>query len=104
MVLAHQYLHQLETDIRHAVLGNAGTLIAFRLGPEDAAFIAREFEPYLDHLDLMNLPNYEMYLKLMRDGAPLKPFSATTVPWHQVATAFPADKGLPDTDVAYYLG
>jgi hypothetical protein len=59
MVLAHQYLHQLEPDIRHAVLGNAGTIISFRLGPEDAAFIAREFEPYFDHLDLMNLPNHD---------------------------------------------
>lgn len=92
MVLAHQYLHQLETDIRHAVLGNAGTLIAFRLGPEDAAFIAREFEPYLDHLDLLNLPNYEMYLKLMRDGAPLKPFSATTLPPGDILPAFPNDQ------------
>ena len=80
MVLAHQYLHQLEPDIRHAVLGNAGTLISFRLGPEDAAFIAREFEPYLDHLDIMNLPNHQVYVKLMVDGEPFRPFSATTLP------------------------
>lgn len=79
MVLAHQYLHQLEVDIRHAVLGNAGTLISFRLGPEDSAFIAREFEPYFDHLDLMNLPNHEIYIKLMIDGTPSRPFSATTL-------------------------
>ena len=80
MVLAHQYLHQLEPDIRHAVLGNAGTLISFRLGPEDAGFIAREFEPYFDHLDLLNLPNHEIYIKLLIDGTPLRPFSATTLP------------------------
>jgi hypothetical protein len=80
MVLAHQYLHQLEPDIRHAVLGNAGTLISFRLGPEDAAFIAREFEPYFDHLDLLNLPNRDICIKLMVDGTPLRPFSATTLP------------------------
>ncbi len=79
MVLAHQYLHQLETDVRHAVLGNTGTLISFRLGPEDAAFIAREFEPLAGHLDLLNLPNHQIYIKLMVDGAPSKPFSATTV-------------------------
>jgi DNA helicase HerA-like ATPase len=77
MVLAHQYLHQVEPDIRHAILGNAGTIISFRVGPEDAHFIAREFEPYLNHLDLMNLPNHEVYIKLMVDGAPLRPFSAT---------------------------
>jgi DNA helicase HerA-like ATPase len=80
MVLAHQYLHQLEPDIRHAVLGNAGTLISFRLGPEDAGFIAREFEPYFDHLDLMNLPNHDICIKLMIDGTPARPFSATTLP------------------------
>jgi hypothetical protein len=80
MVLAHQYLHQLEPDIRHAVLGNAGTIITFRLGPEDAAFIAREFEPYFDHLDLLNLPNHDIYIKLMVDGGPMRPFSASTLP------------------------
>jgi hypothetical protein len=80
MVLAHQYLHQLEPDIRHAVLGNAGTLISFRLGPEDAAFIAREFAPNFEPLDLMNLPNHDIYIKLMIDGTPSKPFSATTFP------------------------
>src|SRR6195256_1239560 len=79
MVLAHQYLHQLEPDIRHAVLGNADTIVTFRLGPEDAAFIAREFEPYFDHLDLMNLPNHDIYIKLMVDGGPMRPFSATTL-------------------------
>ena len=79
MVLAHQYLHQLETDIRHAVLGNAGTLISFRLGAQDAGFIAHEFEPVFDRTDLLNLPNYNVYLKLMIDGTPTIPFSATTL-------------------------
>jgi DNA helicase HerA-like ATPase len=80
MVLAHQYLHQLDPDIQHAVLGNAGTLISFRLGPEDAAFIAREFAPTFEPLDFMNLPNHDIYIKLMIDGTPSKPFSATTLP------------------------
>lgn len=79
MVLAHQYLHQLDPDIRHAVLGNAGTLIAFRLGAFDANLIAREFEPTFSRRDLLNLPNRHIYLKLMIDGAPSKPFSATTI-------------------------
>ena len=80
MVLAHQYLHQLDPDIQHAVLGNVGTLISFRLGPEDAAFIAREFAPTFEPLDFMNLPNHDIYIKLMIDGTPSKPFSATTLP------------------------
>jgi hypothetical protein len=79
MVLAHQYLHQLEPDVRHAVLGNAGTLVAFRLGAEDAALIAREFFPVFSAADLLALPNWSIYLKLMIDGAPSKPFSAATL-------------------------
>jgi Type IV secretion-system coupling protein DNA-binding domain len=79
LVLAHQYLHQLEPDIRHAVLGNAGTVISFRVGPEDAAFLAGEFQPKFAALDLMNLPNRSIYLRLMIDGAPSVPFSADTM-------------------------
>lgn len=79
VVLAHQYLHQLEPDIREAVIGNAGTLISFRLGARDAAFIAREFEPAFESVDLLNLANHDIYLRLMIDGAPSKPFSATAL-------------------------
>lgn len=77
MVLAHQYLHQLDPEIRHAVLGNAATLIAFRLGAQDAASMAREFEPVFDRTDLLTLPNHHIYLKLLIDGEPSRPFSAT---------------------------
>lgn len=76
LVLAHQYLHQLDDDVRHSVLGNAATLISFRLGPEDAGVISREFQPTFDVLDLLNLPNHAFYVKLMIDGTPSKAFSA----------------------------
>jgi len=79
LVLAHQHLYQLEPEVRHAVLGNAGTLVSFRLGPEDAQMIAREFEPVFTPQDLVNLPNHSIYLKLMIDGMPSKAFSATTL-------------------------
>ena len=79
MVMAHQYLQQLDPAISAAVLGNAGTLISFRLGAYDAALIAREFEPVFAPVDLLNLPNHHIYLKLMIDGMPSKPFSATTL-------------------------
>jgi hypothetical protein len=65
--------------VRHAVLGNVGTLISFRIGPEDAMVLAREFEPVFDVLDLVNLPNHHIYLKLMIDGVPSWPFSAITL-------------------------
>ena len=75
LTLAHQYLHQLDDDVRHSVLGNNGTLIAFRLGPEDGAVISREMQPDFDTLDIINLPNHQFYLKLMIDGSPSRPFS-----------------------------
>ncbi|MDO1560114.1 type IV secretion system DNA-binding domain-containing protein [Brevundimonas sp. 2R-24] len=79
LTLAHQHLHQLEPDIRHAVLGNAGTLIAFRVGAEDAPFIGAEFQPTFGAQDVMSLPNRHAYLRLMIDQAPSKPFSARTL-------------------------
>jgi len=79
VVLVHQYLHQLDTDIREAVIGNAGTFISFRIGASDAGFVAREFAPIFDMVDLQRLPNHDIYLKLMIDGAPSLPFSATTM-------------------------
>jgi hypothetical protein len=79
LVFAHQHLYQLEPAVRHAVLGNAGTLISFRLGAEDAQTIAREVAPVFTPQDLVNLPNHSIYLKLMIDGTPSRPFSATTM-------------------------
>jgi hypothetical protein len=77
--IAHQYLHQLEPDIRHAVLGNASTIISFRLGAEDAPYMEREFLGRFDQVDLMQLPNHRIYLKLMVNGMPSLPFSASTL-------------------------
>lgn len=79
LILAHQHFYQLEPDVRHAVLANAGTLISFRVGPEDAPLIAREFAPAFNITDLISLPNHNIYLKLMIDGAPSQPFSANTL-------------------------
>ena len=79
LTMAHQYLFQLEPEIRHAVLGNAGTLISFRLGAEDAGYVSREFDERFEVGDLLNLENRHIYLKLMIDGQPSQPFSATTL-------------------------
>lgn len=77
--VAHQYLNQLEPDIRHAVLGNAATVIAFRVGVEDAPYLVHEFVERVEPIDLVQLPNYRIYLKLMIDGMPSRPFSALTL-------------------------
>jgi type IV secretory pathway TraG/TraD family ATPase VirD4 len=89
--VAHQYLHQLEPDVRHAVLGNAGSIISFRVGVEDAPYLVREFQPKFEELDLLQLPNYRIYLKLMIDGTPSASFSAVTLEPAAVAP----DEGQP---------
>ena len=61
------------------MLGNAGTLISFRVGPENAAILAKEFQPTFGIEDLVNLLNRSMYLKLMIGGAPSPPFSAAVL-------------------------
>lgn len=82
LVLAHQHLAQLDEKLRSAILGNAGTIISFRVGVEDAELLAKEFYPVFGETDLVNLPNHHIYLKLLIDGAPSEPFSAFTLPPH----------------------
>ena len=79
LVLAHQFLGQLEATVRDAVLGNVGTMIAFRLGVGDAEVLEKEFNPEFSATDLINLPNYHIYLRLIVDGVVSKPFSAVTL-------------------------
>lgn len=79
--MAHQYLAQLSDEIREAVLGNVGTVISFRLGVSDASYFSKEYYPDFDVVDIINLPNYEIYLKMMIDGTPSMPFRATTLKW-----------------------
>lgn len=84
LTVAHQYTAQLEnkdgSKVRDAVFGNVGTMIIFRVGADDADFLEKEFEPEFTAQDLVNLPNYHVYLKLMIDGVTSRPFSAVTLP------------------------
>ena len=84
LIIAHQYIGQLVTDVstkvRDAVFGNTGTLVTFRVGAADAEFMEAEYTPEFLPEDLVNLPNYHIYLKLMVDGVRSRPFSATTLP------------------------
>ncbi|MHB8579132.1 MAG: type IV secretory system conjugative DNA transfer family protein [Ignavibacteriaceae bacterium] len=81
LVLAHQYIAQLHDKVRDAIFGNVGTMISFRVGIDDAIYLAKEFRPTFDELDLINLPNHSIYLKLMIDGVTSQPFSANTLPF-----------------------
>ncbi len=79
LFLTHQYIEQLHENIRAAIFGNVGTVISFRVGATDAAYLAKEFSPVFSEADLVSLPRYTMYIKLMIDGATSKPFSGVTI-------------------------
>lgn len=80
LILAHQYIEQLSEKVKPAVFGNVGTLVVFRVGAADAEELVKEFTPTFTEEDIVNLPKYEMYLKLMIDGIASSPFSAIGLP------------------------
>lgn len=80
LILAHQYITQMEEHVRDAVFGNVGTLVSFRIGAEDAEFLEKEFSPNFLATDFVNLKKYNVYVKLMIDGLAGRPFSAATLP------------------------
>lgn len=80
LILAHQYIAQMDEKVRDAVFGNVGTIISFRVGAEDAEYLDKEFSPEFTATDLINLAKYHIYLKLMIDGVAGRPFSARTLP------------------------
>jgi DNA helicase HerA-like ATPase len=79
LILAHQYLSQLDGEVQDAILGNVGTLICFRISADDAAHFAREMEPEFEAVDFIGQKNHHIYLRLMIDGQVSQPFSATTL-------------------------
>jgi CxxC-x17-CxxC domain-containing protein len=84
LIVAHQYIGQLVTDVstkvRDAIFGNVGTMIIFRVGAGDAEFLEPEFSPEFMIPDIVNLPNHHIYLRLMVSGVTSRPFSAATLP------------------------
>ena len=84
LILAHQYINQLIFDgnstVKDAIFGNVGTIISFRVGADDAEYLEKEFDPIFLMNDIVNLPKYHIYLKLMIDGIAGDAFSAITLP------------------------
>ena len=80
LLLANQYVAQIPVEVQKAVLGNAGTLIAFAVGAEDARVLRQEFAQVFNETDLMNLANYQIAVKPMVDGHSQRPFLARTLP------------------------
>jgi len=90
LIIAHQYLGQLETqagaqgaaskDLRDAVFGNVGTMVVFRTGAEDSEVLGKEFAPTFNQFDLVNIDRYNAYVRLMVNGTASKPFNMATMP------------------------
>jgi hypothetical protein len=79
LTIAHQYIEQMEEEVRDAVFGNVGTTISFRVGPLDAEVLEKVFLPTFTAEDIVNLGKYQIYLSLMINGVGSKPFSATNM-------------------------
>jgi hypothetical protein len=78
--IAHQYIEQMEDEVKAAVFGNVGTMVSFRVGSYDAEVLEKEFAPVFLQQDIVNLGFAQIYLRLMIDGIGSKPFSARTIP------------------------
>ncbi|HQT83210.1 MAG TPA: TraM recognition domain-containing protein, partial [Candidatus Paceibacterota bacterium] len=80
LVIAHQYIEQMEEEVRDAVFGNVGTTVVFRVGPFDAEVLETIFLPHFTKEDVVVLDKRQIYLTLMIDGVGSAPFSAVTIP------------------------
>jgi hypothetical protein len=80
LTIANQYLAQMEEPTMHAVFGNVGTLLCFQVGAKDAEILAEQLGGDLAPSDLMRLPRYQAYVRLLTNGMPSRPFSMRTMP------------------------
>lgn len=87
LTVAHQYIAQLEENIRDAVFGNVGSMAVFRVGGEDAQFLENKFKPVFSAADIMKIENRNAYISMLINGQPTKPFNIAT---------FPPPQGTPE--------
>lgn len=74
LVVAHQFIAQLTEKIRDSVFGNVGSILAFRVGPQDAEFLEKQFEPVFGRQDLVNIDNLKAYARLLINGQTSRAF------------------------------
>jgi len=87
LIMAHQYINQLvvsksgatSTKVKDAVFGNVGTMMSFKIGAEDAEYMAKEYAPVLSEQDVLNIANYKAYVKLNINNTTSRPFSLQTI-------------------------
>ena len=75
LIVANQYISQIQEDVKNAVFGNVGTMVAFRIGTPDGAFLQNEFQPTFNESDLTNIEKYHVYVKTIVNNEPIPPFS-----------------------------
>lgn len=75
LIIAHQFIKQLKEGIRDAVFGNVGSIVSFRIGPDDAEFMKNKFETVFTPQDLINIDNLNAYVSLLIDGQTSRPFN-----------------------------
>jgi DNA helicase HerA-like ATPase len=74
LILAHQFIAQLTDKIRDSVFGNVGSMLSFRVGPQDAEFLEKQFEPVVNRQDLVNVDNFKAYTRLLIGGQTSRAF------------------------------
>ena len=79
LTMAHQFIAQLDQNIKDAVFGNVGSMAVFRVGSDDAQFLEAQFAPVFAASDLMQVPNWNAMVKMLANGTPTKPFSLVTM-------------------------
>lgn len=80
LYIAHQFIAQLEENTKNAVFGNVGTIISFRVGSDDAEYLEKQFEPVFGASQIINIDNFNAYVKMLVHGKPVKPFNIRCVP------------------------
>ena len=80
LTLAHQFIAQLTEDIRDAVFGNVGSMVTFRVGVQDAEFLVKQFDPVFSERDLINIDNFNAYVKILIRGETSQAFNIRTFP------------------------
>lgn len=94
LIVANQFVGQMEEEVKNAIFGNVGTLCAFRVGVTDANYLQHEFQPTFTEADLINIDRFNCYVRTIVDGEPVPPFSLDTT--KDIA----AEKALRDPRVA----
>jgi len=74
LTIAHQFIAQLQEEIRDAVFGNVGSICAFRVGQDDAEYLEKQFTPNFSAQDLASIDNFNAYVKMLVHGKPVEPF------------------------------